>query len=50
MTKENGYKIMRSRYSRLALHRQRDVKTKDFQEYFDYCEECKQIARDILKK
>ena len=33
----------------LALHRQRDVKTKDFQEYFDYCEECKRIARDILK-
>ena len=32
----------------LALHRQRDVKIKDFQEYFDYCEECKRIARDTL--
>ena len=32
----------------LALHRQREIKTDEFQEYFDYCEECKQIAREAL--
>ena len=32
----------------LALHRQREIKTEEFQEYFDYCEECKQIVREAL--
>ena len=32
----------------LALHRQREVKTEEFQEYFDYCEECKSIIREAL--
>lgn len=32
----------------LALHRQREIKTEEFQEYFDYCEECKQEARIAL--
>lgn len=34
----------------LALHRQRETKVQEFQEYFDYCEECKQIARGIIDK
>ena len=33
----------------LALHRQREIKMEDFQEYFDYCEECKTIAREALE-
>ena len=32
----------------LALHRQREIKIEEFQEYFDYCEECKQIVREAL--
>ena len=31
----------------LALHRQREIKTEEFQVYFDYCEECKRIAREL---
>lgn len=33
----------------LAINRQRDVKTTEFQEYFNYCEECKVIAKGILE-
>lgn len=43
--------MIAERYSvsdELALHRQRDVKVEEFREYFDYCEECKDIARDAL--
>ena len=32
----------------LALHRQREIKTEEFQAYFDYCEKCKQIVREVL--
>lgn len=32
----------------LALHRQREIKTEEFQAYFDYCEECKRTAREAL--
>ena len=32
----------------LALHRQREIKIEEFQEYFDYCEECKQIVKEAL--
>lgn len=42
--------FIRERYSldeELALNRQRDVKTVEFQEYFDYCEECKIRAKEI---
>ena len=41
-----GY--IRKKYSlneELALQRQRDTKPKEFQEYFDYCEECKTQAK-----
>ena len=33
----------------LALHRQREIKTEEFQEYFDYCEECKRTVREALR-
>ena len=32
----------------IAINRQRDVKPEKFQEYFDYCEECKSIVREAL--
>lgn len=44
-------RLIRRRYSlssELAIQRQRDVKVQDFQEYFDYCEQCKEEARSIL--
>lgn len=44
-------KMIAEKYSidkELALHRQREVKTEEFQEYFDYCESCKNIARNAL--
>lgn len=31
-----------------SIQRQRDVKPKDFEEYFNYCEECKVKARHDL--
>jgi len=43
--------MIAERYSvsdELALHRQREEKVEEFQEYFDYCEECKAISRDAL--
>jgi len=36
--------LIRERYSlseELAIQRQRDTKPEEFQEYFNYCEECK---------
>jgi len=43
--------FIREQYSldeELALSRQRDIKTVEFQEYFDYCEECKIRAKEII--
>ena len=43
--------LIRTRYSacqELALHRQREEKITEFQEYYDYCESCKVTAREIL--
>ena len=31
----------------LAIQRQRDIKPQEFQEYFEYCEACKQKAKQI---
>lgn len=33
-------------YAELAIQRQRDTKPEDFQEYFDYVEQCKIEARE----
>lgn len=44
-------KYIRERYSHsqeLAIQRQRDSKPEQFQEYFNFCEECKKIAREEL--
>lgn len=32
----------------MAIHRQREEKTEEWSEYFNYCEECKAIARGVL--
>lgn len=43
--------LIRNRYSidaELSLHRQRDVKTVEFEAYNDYCESCKESARSVL--
>jgi hypothetical protein len=32
----------------IAINRQRDTKPEAFQEYFDYCEECKRKSREIV--
>lgn len=42
--------LIRQRYSldeELAIQRQRDTKPAEFQEYFDFCEECKQQAKQF---
>lgn len=42
--------LIRQRYSldeELAIQRQRDMKPAEFQEYFDFCEECKQQAKQF---
>lgn len=41
--------LIRERYSlddELAIQRQRDTKPQEFQDYFDYCENCKRIAKE----
>lgn len=41
--------LIRERYSvdaELAIQRQRDTKPDEFQAYFEYCEECKQKAKE----
>ena len=41
--------LIRSRYSlndELAIQRQHETKPSEFEEYFAYCEECKQIAKE----
>ena len=43
--------LIREKYSldeELAIQRQRDTKPEEFKEYFTYCEECKQRAREEL--
>lgn len=40
--------LIREKYSldeELAIQRQRDTKPEEFNEYFAYCEECKEKAR-----
>ena len=46
---ERVSELIHQRYSidaELAIHRQRDEKVEDFQEYYEYCEECKRRARE----
>ena len=46
---EKVVSLIRQRYSldeELAIQRQRDTKPEEFQAYFDYCEECKQRAKE----
>ena len=45
---EKVVSLIREKYSldeELAIQRQRDTKPEEFQEYFNYCEECKKKAR-----
>lgn len=42
--------LIRQKYTasqEFAILRQRDEKPTEYQEYFDYCEECKQQVRDM---
>ena len=32
----------------IAINRQRDEKTTQWQEYNEYCEECKRVAKEVL--
>lgn len=36
-------------YEELAIQRQRDSKPEEFKAYNDYCEQCKNKARELLK-
>ena len=41
--------LIREKYTvdqELAINRQRDTKPEEFQEYFDFCEQCKQKAHE----
>lgn len=41
--------LIRERYSmsqEIAINRQRDTKPTEWQEYYDFCEECKRKARE----
>ena len=41
--------LIREKYSldeELAIQRQRDTKPEEFENYFQYCEECKRRAKD----
>ena len=43
--------LIREKYSideELAIQRQRDTKPEEFQEYFNYCEECKAKVKKML--
>lgn len=43
--------LIRRKYTldqELSIKRQRETKPDEFQEYFDYCEECKAKAREEL--
>ena len=46
---EKVVSFIRDKYSldeELAIQRQRDTKPEEFNEYFAYCEECKQRAKE----
>ena len=46
---EKVVSLIREKYSvddELAIQRQRDTKPDEFNEYFAYCEECKQRAKE----
>lgn len=48
---EKVVSLIREKYSldeELAIQRQRDTKPEEFQEYFNYCEECKAKAKEEL--
>ena len=43
--------LIRAKYTidqELAINRQRDTKPEEFQEYFDFCEQCKIKAREQI--
>lgn len=43
--------LIRERYTvdqEFAINRQRDTKPEEFQEYFDFCEQCKQKAHESI--
>lgn len=43
--------LIRAKYTvdqELAINRQRHTKPEEFQEYFDFCEQCKQKAHEII--
>ncbi len=43
--------LIREKYSldeELAIQRQRDNKVEEFEQYYDYCEECKAKAKEIV--
>ena len=46
---ERVVSLIREKYSldeELAIQRQRDTKPEEFQAYFEYCEACKEIAKE----
>lgn len=46
---ERVEQLIRERYSlneELAIQRQRDTKVDEFNAYYEYCEECKRIAKE----
>ena len=43
--------LIRAKYTvdqEIAINRQRDTKPEEFQEYFDFCEQCKQKAHESI--
>ena len=43
--------LIRAKYTidqEIAINRQRDTKPEEFQEYFDYCENCKKQAHEQI--
>lgn len=48
---EKVIELIRQKYDinqELAIQRQRDTKPEEFQEYFNYCEECKAKVKEEL--
>ena len=48
---ERVEQLIRERYSlnqELAIQRQRDTKVDEFNAYYEYCEECKRIAKEEI--
>ena len=48
---ERVEQLIREKYSvnqELAIQRQRDTKVEEFNTYYEYCEECKRIAKEEL--